>query len=101
MLQVGAEQGAVGLSILIALLAILLRSALKLLHSDPYFAFVFPLLLFYVSFQSVTSTVESREFWFVCGLVAAASRMSKYPHPANPVQARAAKHSGRTVYVES
>ena len=89
MLQVGAEQGTIGLSILISLLAILLRSALKLLHSDAYFAFVFPVLLFFVSFHAVTSTVESRELWFVCGLVAAASRISGHSRSANYVQASA------------
>jgi O-antigen ligase len=80
-LQVGAEQGVVGLSILASLLAILLRSALKALHSDPYFAFIFPVLLFFISYHMVTSTVESREFWFICGLVAAVSRISRYPWP--------------------
>jgi O-antigen ligase len=100
-LEVGAEQGAVGLSILISLLAVLLRSALKLLHGDPYFAFVFPALLFFVSFHMVTSTVESRELWFICGLVAAASRISAHPHPPDHVQEMILKHSGRTAYVES
>jgi O-antigen ligase len=77
-LEVGAEQGAVGLIILILLLAMLFRSALRLLQSDPYLGFVFPLLIFTLSYHLTTGTVESRELWFICGLVAAASRLSTH-----------------------
>jgi O-antigen ligase len=77
-LEVGAEQGVVGLIILILLLAMLFRSALRLLQSDPYLGFVFPLLIFTLSYHLTTGTVESRELWFICGLVAAASRLSTH-----------------------
>jgi O-antigen ligase len=90
LLEVGAEQGVIGLSLLISLLAMLFRSALKLLRSDRYFAVVFPMMLFTVSYNVITGSVESREVWFICGVVAAASRMSEHLRLADHVQPRVA-----------
>jgi len=91
-LEVGAEQGAVGLIILMSLVAMLLRSALKLLRGDPSFAFVFPVLVFFLSYHLTTGTVESRELWFVCGLVAAASRLSTQARLGDHAQADVSKY---------
>jgi O-antigen ligase len=77
LLEVGAEQGAIGLVPLIALLVLLLRSAHKVLHSDQELAFVFPTLLFCISYHLMTGTVESRQLWFMCGLSAAAARITE------------------------
>jgi hypothetical protein len=86
-LEVGAEQGAVGLIILISLVVMLFCSALKLLRRDPSLAFVFPVFVFFLSYHLTTGTVESRELWFVCGLVAAASRLSMQTRSGDPAQA--------------
>ena len=76
LLEVGAEQGAIGLIPLIALLAMLFRAAFKALHSDPELAFAFPTLVFCISYHLMTGTIESRQFWFICGLSAAAARIA-------------------------
>lgn len=91
-LEVGAEQGAVGLIILMSLVLMLLRSALKLLRSDPSLAFVFPVLVFFLSYHLTTGTVESRGLWFVCGLVAAASRLSTQARLGDHAQDDVSKH---------
>jgi O-antigen ligase len=75
-LEVGAEQGLIGLSVLLALLALLFRRALRLFRSNPYWAFVFPVFVFCVVLNLITGDIESRPLWFCCGLVAAASRFS-------------------------
>lgn len=77
LLEVGAEQGAIGLILLISLLVLLLRSTLKVLHSDDEFAFAFPTLLYCISYHLMTGTVESRQFWFICGLSAATARIAQ------------------------
>jgi O-antigen ligase len=77
LLEVGAEQGAIGLIPLIALLVLLLRSALKVFHSDHELAFAFPTLLFCISYHLMTGTVESRQLWFICGLSAATARIAQ------------------------
>ena len=77
LLEVGAEQGAIGLIPLVALLVLLLRSTLKVLHSDHELAFAFPTLLFCISYHLMTGTVESRQFWFICGLSAATARIAQ------------------------
>jgi O-antigen ligase len=78
LLEVGSEQGAIGLIPLIALLVLLLRSALKVLHSDDHeLAFTFPTLLFCISYHLMTGTVESRQLWFICGLSAATARIAQ------------------------
>ena len=74
-LEVAAEQGTVGVAILVALLSILFRAGLRLLRYDRNLGFVFPVLVFSLCYHFTTGTVESRELWFVCGLVAAASRL--------------------------
>jgi O-antigen ligase len=85
-LEVGAEQGAVGLTILISLVVMLFRSALRLLRWDPSLAFMFPVFVFFLSYHLTTGTVEARELWFVCGLVAATSRLSMQARPGDPAQ---------------
>jgi O-antigen ligase len=77
LLEVGAEQGAIGLIPLIALLVLLLRSTLKVLHSDHELAFAFPTLMFCISYHLMTGTVESRQLWFICGLSAATARIAQ------------------------
>jgi O-antigen ligase len=77
LLEVGAEQGAIGLIPLIALLVLLLRSALKVLHSDQEHAFAFPALVFCIAYHLMTGTVESRQLWFICGLSAATARIAE------------------------
>jgi O-antigen ligase len=77
LLEVGAEQGAIGLIPLIAMIVLLLRSALKVLHSDHELAFAFPTLLFCISYHLMTGTVESRQLWFICGLGAATARIAQ------------------------
>lgn len=73
-LEVGAEQGLIGLSVLLALLALLFRGALRVLRSNPYLAFVFPAFVFCVVLNLITGDVSSRPLWFCCGLAAAASK---------------------------
>jgi O-antigen ligase len=76
LLEVAAEQGIIGLSIVLLIFVILFREGLKLLRSEPYvYGFVFPALVFSLCYHFTTGTVESRSLWFTCGLVAAASRM--------------------------
>jgi O-antigen ligase len=77
LLEVGAEQGAIGLIPLIALLVLLFRSAFKALRSDPELAFAFPTLVFCISYQLTSGGVESRQLWFICGLSAATARLAE------------------------
>ena len=73
-LEVGAEQGLIGLTILLTLLVLLFRGTLRLLRSDRGLAFVFPVFVFCVVLNLITGDIESRPLWFCCGLAAAASR---------------------------
>jgi O-antigen ligase len=75
-LEVGAEQGLIGLTILLALLALLFRDALRALRSGPAFAFIFPVFVCCVLLNLMTGAIESRTLWFCCGLAAAGSRLS-------------------------
>jgi O-antigen ligase len=77
LLEVGAEQGAIGLIPLISLLVLLLRSALRVLRSDHELAFAFPTLVFCISYHLMTGTVESRQLWFICGLIGATARIAQ------------------------
>jgi O-antigen ligase len=90
-LEVAAELGIMGLSVLAVFLGILFRSALKLLRSDQYFAFLFPTLLFSVSYNVITGTVESRGLWFLCGFVAAAARISNQSAAMGMIEPRQAR----------
>lgn len=90
LLEVGAEQGAIGLIPLIALLVLLLRSALKVLHSDHELAFAFPTLVFCISYHLMTGTVEARQLWFICGLSAATARIAQTSGLAAYSQSRVA-----------
>ncbi len=76
LLEVGAEQGLAGLIPLIALLVLLFRSSLRALRADGELSFTFPTLVFCIAYNLMTGNVESRQFWFVCGLTAAAARIS-------------------------
>jgi O-antigen ligase len=76
LLEVGAEQGASGLIPLIVLFVLLFRSAFKALHFDHELAFTFPMLVFCSAYNLMTGNIESRPLWFVCGLCAAAARIS-------------------------
>ena len=90
LLEVGAEQGAIGLIPLIALLVMLLRSAFKALHSAPELAFAFPTLVFCISYQLMTGGVESRQLWFICGLSAATARIAETSGLVTYAQSRVA-----------
>jgi O-antigen ligase len=90
LLEVGAEQGVIGLIPLIALLVLLLRSALKVLHSDHELAFAFPTLVFCISYHLMTGTVESRQLWFICGLNAATARIAQTSRLMTYAQSRVA-----------
>ena len=86
-LEVGAEQGVIGLGILLALLALLFRAARRVLRSNAYLAFVFPVFVFCIILNLMTGDIESRPLWFCCGLVAAASRF--------PIAVRTGHHTAR------
>jgi O-antigen ligase len=90
LLEVGAEQGAIGLIPLIALLVLLFRSAFKALHSDPELAFAFPTLVFCISYQLTSGGVESRQLWFICGLSAATARIAETSGLVTYAQSRVA-----------
>jgi O-antigen ligase len=87
LLEVAAEQGLVGFVLLISLLAMLFRSAYRLM-SYRQFAFLFPVLLFCTIYNMVTGDIENRDLWFWLGMVAAGSRMARDDN-ALPVTAQA------------
>jgi O-antigen ligase len=80
LLEVAAEQGLPGLALLIALMASLFHSSLKMAKS-PEFAFLFPVLTFLVVYNAFTGTVEDRVLWFWFGMVVAASRIVRNSQP--------------------
>jgi len=89
LLEVGAEQGAIGLIPLIALLVLLLRSALRVLRSDHGACVLhFDVGVLYL-LSSVTGTVESRQLWFICGI----DRSNSTHRPVSGLMTYAAKPS--------
>ena len=74
-LEVAAEEGLIGLTILLALLTLLFRKARSALRSDSYVAFVFPVFVSGVALNLMTGDIESRNLWFCFGLAAAAARL--------------------------
>jgi O-antigen ligase len=74
-LEVAAEQGFVGLTVLTALLVVLLRSSRRLTQ-QPDLAFVFPVILYWIIVNSFTGELENRDLWFWFGMVAAACRLA-------------------------
>jgi O-antigen ligase len=74
-LEVAAEQGLIGLTLLLTLLFLLFRSAHSLL-GESAFAFILPVLAFVVIYNSMTGDIENRDLWFWFGMVPACARMT-------------------------
>lgn len=77
-LEVSAEEGLVGVSLLIALLLVLLRRAKALLATHT-FSFLFPTFVFLVLYNMMTGDLENRQLWFWFGMIAAATRFLRDP----------------------
>lgn len=78
-LEVAIEQGAAGL----IALGLLFWAIFKRLHhlrtaGAGRYAFLFPMILFHFSAGMFSQNINSRELWFWCGLVFAASRLVDY-----------------------
>jgi O-antigen ligase len=74
-LEVAAEQGLLGVSLLSALLLVLFRSAKRLVVCR-LFAFVFPTLAFIVIANIMTGDIENRQLWMWFGIVAGTDRLA-------------------------
>jgi len=85
-LEVAAEQGLLGLLLLLVLFALLFRRA-KALAWQPQFAFLFPVLLFCVIVNMITGDLEDRNLWFWAGMTLAAARMVMEAHWLHTSQA--------------
>jgi hypothetical protein len=76
-LEVAFEQGIVGLSALIALLAIACSRVIRLLKTaDGRYAFMCPLFLYCLSAGMFSDDINNRVLWTWCGTVFAVSRLA-------------------------
>lgn len=94
-LEVGVEQGLVGLAAYLVFLAFAFKAA-KECFDDPqgHFAFVLPLLAYIILLTCSTGDIDDCRFiWFTCGLAFVASRMiERQTEPAAALEPAVAEY---------
>lgn len=87
LLEVLAEQGLAGFGLLVAILFLVFRRALRLRQFHA-FMFLLPLVTFLVCYNAMTGDLENRQMWFWFGSVAAAERLIREPQLLSRTLAR-------------